>query len=436
MAVCIRFGKGHIERARIPVSDHELTRGAIVLVRIFTLLACLIAVSMARADNWPAWRGIRTDGTSAESQFPIKWSAKENIAWKAPIPGVGHSSPIIWGDRVFLTSCVESTRDRLLICLDRKNGAIVWKQVVVNAPLEGKHSLNSFASSTPATDGERVWVTFFDKPRIRVACYDFNGKLLWMKSPGEFNSKHGFCSSPILDGDRLIVNCDQDDQEAFIVALDKRTGEELWRADRPNRTRSYCPPILIDAGGKKQLVLSGSKCVASYDPATGKQNWIIHGPTEQYVAGLVYDQGIVFLTCGFPTKHLVGIDPTGSGDVTKTHIRWHETKNASYVPSPVAQSGLFFVVSDEGMGSCFEPTTGKRHWMERLGKRHSASLVAAGGYVYFLDDYGNCFVVKADKSFTQVARNELGETTYASPALSDGQIFIRTTSHLYCIGKK
>lgn len=405
-------------------------------IRIIVLIL-LITSAAARADNWPAWRGPRLDGVPTEKgSFPLTWSDTENVVWKSAIPGKGHSSPIIWGDRIFLTSCVESTGDRLLICVNRGDGSIVWQKTVFTGPLEQKHNLNSYASSTPVTDGKHVWVTFLEQPHIRVACYDMTGERQWIVTPGKFNSKHGFCSSPILYDDLVIVNCDQDDQEAFLVGLEQATGKERWRADRPNRTRSYCVPILIDAAGKKQMVLSGSLCVASYDPATGKQNWIINGPTEQYVASLVYDQDVLFLTAGFPEFHLMGIKPDGRGDVTKSAVIWHETKGASYVPSPVAQSGLFFVVSDGGLASCFEPKTGKRHWMERLGKHHTASLVAANGYVYFPADDGTTFVVKASRQFEVVHKNALKEETYASPALSDGQIFIRGVNHLYCIGER
>jgi outer membrane protein assembly factor BamB len=385
------------------------------------------------AGEWPSWRGPRGDGSSEETGIPLRWSQTENITWKVPIPGKGHSSPVIWGDRIFVTTCLEDKQQRLLLCLDRRTGKQLWQQVVVTAKLEPKHELNSYASSTPATDGQHVWVDFLDEPNIVVACYDFDGKEVWRKSPGQFYSKHGFSSSPVLYKDSLILNCDQD-AVACIVALDKKTGEEKWRTDRPNRTRSYCVPLLVDAAGKKQLVLSGSKCVASYDPDTGKQYWIIDGPTEQFVASLVYTEDTLFLTGGYPTYHLLGIRPDGSGDVTNTHVLWHETKGASYVPSPIAHGKYFFVVSDGGVASCFEAKTGKRNWMERLGKHHSASPVSSDGYLYFPDDDGVTWVLKASDHFEVVSKNSLGEECYASPAISHGQIFIRALHNLYCIG--
>lgn len=410
--------------------------------------ACLAAIvyltliPLSHAEDWPGWRGSRGDGTSAETNVPITWGKNNNIAWKAYIPGLGHSSPVIHGDRVFVTSCLfdhrrDPNKDRVLYCLDRKTGNILWQEVVVSAPLEPKHKLNSFASATPATDGKYVWVTFLDRPNIVVACYDYGGKKIWQKSPGKFYSVHGFCSTPILYKDTIILNGDQD-AVAYLVALDKNTGEERWRTDRPNRIRSYCAPLIVDAAGKKQMVLSGCKCVAGYDPDTGKQIWIIDGPTEQFVASPVYTDGVFFITAGFPEYHNMGIRPDGVGNVTKTHILWHEKKtparNAAYVPSPIALGHYFYVVSDLGYLSCFEATTGKRQYMELLGNHHSASPVSANGLLYFCADEGITFVVKAGPKFDLVASNDLGENIYASPAISQGQIFLRAARHLYCIG--
>jgi outer membrane protein assembly factor BamB len=402
---------------------------------IFLCSGTLIAP--ARADDWPAWRGAYNDGVAREkSSFPLSWSADENITWMTEIPGIGHSSPIVWANRVFLTTCIEATGQRQLLSFDRNTGKILWRQTVVTARLEKKHRLNSHASSTPATDGTLVFVTFLDTPKIVVAAYDFAGREIWRRSPGGFNSPHGFCSSPILDQNLVIVNCDQDDQEAFLVALDKSTGAEVWRADRPNRTRSYCVPIIVEAAGKKQMVLTGSKCVAGYDPANGKQHWIVRGPTEQFVASAVFVDGLFIITGGFPDHHILAIRPDGSGDVTDSHVLWRTTRNTSYVPSPIAHRGLFFIVSDDGIASCYEPKTGKMYWNERLSKHVSASLVAAGDYIYVLDDSGTTFVLKADRKFEVVAKNSLKEECYASPALSDRQVFIRGVKHLYCIGNK
>jgi outer membrane protein assembly factor BamB len=405
---------------------------------IFLLTVLLSFPATASAENWPGWRGPRGDGTSREIDLPLRWNDKENIAWKTPIPGIGHSSPVVHGERVFLTTCLLKEEQRVLMCLDRKSGKILWERTVVTAPLERKHKLNSWASSTPATDGKRVWIGFLQAPQIVIACYDMEGALVWKKSPGQFHSVHGFCSSPVLYRDMVIVNGDQD-ALGYIVALHKSTGQERWRTDRPNRTRSYCAPLIVDAAGKKQLVLSGSKCVTSYDPDSGKLHWIIDGPTEQYVASLVYGEGLLFMTTGFPEYHNMAIRPDGTGNITHTHVQWHEprvtARKASYVPSPIAFDKYFYVISDQGWLSCFEAKSGKRLWMNQLGLHHSGSPVVADGRIYLTDDDGVTYVLKAGPDFEVLARNPLQDECYSSPAISQGQIFIRTNRFLFCIGK-
>jgi outer membrane protein assembly factor BamB len=414
---------------------------------LFGSILFLSTSTLFAADgDWPLWCGPKGDGTTDEKGFPTRWSATENVAWKTPIPGKGHSSPIVWGDRVFVTTAIEEgdpnqAKDRVLLCLDRKDGRVVWQKTVVSAKPEPIHKLNSRASSTPATDGDRVYVTFLENPKVVVAAYGFNGSEVWRVSPGEFESRHGFCSPPVVYKDLVIVNCDQDafdkKKPAFIVALDRKTGAERWRIDRPNRIRSYCPPLVVEAGGRTQMVLTGALTVAGYDPDTGKQLWIIDGPTEQFVASMVYSKGLFFLTAGFPTYHVMGIKPDGSGNVTSTHVAWHEKNGgAGYVPSPVAHGDHVFLVHDEGRATCRDALTGKLHWMERLGKHHSASPVCAEGRLYFPDDDGVTWVVKADSKFELLEKNPIGENCYASPAFSRGQIFLRGSKHLFCIGTK
>ena len=302
-----------------------MTRHRIRRTACFGLLVALVLASTAAAENWPGWRGPRGDGTSAEKNVPVKWSENENIAWKSAIPGKGHSSPIVWGDRVFLVTAIDD--ERVLLSVDRSTGDILWQRTVLGAPLERIHRLNSYASSTPVTDGQRVYVSFLDEKQMYIAAYDFAGRRLWEARPGVFSSVHGYCSSPILWKDTVIINGDHDGP-AYIVALNKETGQTVWKTERPNRKRSYCTPIIreIDRpGGKRhEMILSGSECVAAFDPDTGKQLWIHEGPTEQYVASLVYNGDLLFLTCGFPELHLMGIRPGGDGDVTETHVAWHE----------------------------------------------------------------------------------------------------------------
>jgi outer membrane protein assembly factor BamB len=406
---------------------------------ILPVCLALLSASSVFAEDWPAWRGPRGDGTSLETNVPVRWGPKDNIRWKTAIPGIGHSSPVVAGDRVFVTTCLLEKQQRVLVALDRDTGKIVWQRVVVTAPLEPKHKLNSFASSTPATDGKHVWVTFLSNVNLVAACYDMSGKLVWKTSPGEFHSRHGFCSPPIPYKDLVIVNGDQD-ALAYIVALEKNTGMERWRADRPNRTRSYCPPLVADAAGKKQLVLTGSKSVASYDPDTGKQIWLIDGPTEQFVASVVYGSGLFFLTAGYPEYHNMAIRPDGTGNITRTHVAWHEknvpARKASYVPSPIAFGHYFYVVSDLGWLNAFEASSGRRLWMKQLGRHHSASPVLAEGRLYFTDDDGVTYVLKAGPAYQLMSRNPLNDECYSSPAVSSGRIYVRTLHYLWCIGKR
>jgi len=387
----------------------------------------------ALAENWPGWRGLRGDGTSHEKNVPVKWSDTQNIVWKTPIPGKGHASPIVWGSHIFVVTAGKEQKQRILLCLDRKDGKIIWQRVVLEAPLERINRLNSYASSTPATDGERVYVSFLDVDKMFVAAYDFDGNKVWEVRPGAFASMHGYCSSPVIWKDKLIVNGDHDG-DSYIIALDRKTGQTIWKTPRPNKTRSYCAPIIRRIDGRNQMILSGTMCVASYDPDTGEQHWIIDGPTEQFVASIVYNGELLFMTCGYPKHFMQAIHPDGHGNVTDTHVLWQKDKDCSYVPSPIAFGPYFLIVSDSGIASCFEAKTGKRLWREKLGRHYSASLVSADGLVYFLSDLGVMTVVKPGEELDIIARNELDENTYASPAISNGQIFIRADKHLYCIG--
>ena len=418
------------------------------LVVLFFFVAGLI-----RAENWPGWRGPSGDGVSAGKGIPTKWSSTENIAWKIPIPGEGHSSPIVWGDKVFLTSSLTEKNKRILLCIDRLSGQTVWKRDVVQSPPETVHRLNSRASGTPATDGKQVYVTFMraegDKViapnvgserlitpgKIIAAAYDLDGNEKWKTNVGDFLSAHGFNTCPVLFEDLVILNGDHDGN-AYLVALDRQSGRQRWRTRRENKTRSYVTPIIREIDGITQMILSGSLCVASYDPRNGKRHWIVDGPTEQFVASMVYDGKYVFATGGYPERHTLAIRPGGKGNVTDTHIAWRTTRGAAYVPSPIVSGRYLLMVADSGIASCFEARTGKRHWMERLPGGHSPSPVSADGLVYFVSDRGVTTIVRPSETFAVIAKNELGESVSASPAISQSQIFLRTHQHLYCIGSK
>ena len=405
------------------------------------------------AANWSGWRGPSGDGISPEKGIPTKWSSSENIAWKVAIPGKGHSSPVVWGDKVFLTSCLPEKEQRILLCIERRTGKTIWTKVVLNSPLETIHPLNSRASGTPTTDGQHVFVAFMmadgrkipapnvGTPRmitpgkIISAAYDMEGKQKWKITVGDFVSAHGFNSCPVLFEDLVILNGDHDG-DAYLVALDRNTGKERWRTRRENNTRSYVTPIIRKIDERTQMILSGSLCVASYNPRNGKRHWIINGPTEQFVASVVYNGKFVFVTSGYPERHIVAIRPDGNGNVTDTHIAWRTNRGAAYVPSPIIVGPYLLVIADSGIASCFDANTGKRHWMERLPGGHSPSPVSADGLVYFVSDQGMTSIIRPSDTFAVIAKNKLGEPVSASPAISQGQIFLRTHQHLYCIGSK
>jgi len=397
-------------------------------------LLWLIAAGTSHAEDWPCWRGPRLDGTSLETNLPIHWSSSSNVAWKTALPGNGHASPVVWGQKVFTVAVIPDEQARALICLDRDTGRVLWQQAVVRSPLERKHSLNSHASSTPATDGSLVYVAFLDQREMVVAAYDFDGRRQWLVRPGVFSSMHGFCSSPVLFEDRVIVNGDHDG-DSYIVALDRRSGRTLWKTPRENKTRSYCVPLIRELAGRTQMILSGDKCVASYNPRDGSRHWIIDGPTEQFVASIVYNEraGLLFVTGGYPDHHILAVKPDGSGNITKSDkIVWRTNRGVAYVPSPIAEGDYFLVVSDSGVAFCFDAKSGRVAWQERMGEHH-ASLVSAEGLVYFLNDNGVAHIVRPGPSYELVARNELGEHTFASPAMSAGRLFLRGDRHLYCI---
>jgi outer membrane protein assembly factor BamB len=407
-------------------------RASLLNPTLFLSVLGVLAVSIsARSEDWPQWRGPRADGTSTETNLPTHWSATQNVKWSVPLPGKGHGSPIVVGQRIFLNTALENENQRALICLDRNDGHILWQREVLTAPLEKKNNLNSYASSTPACDGQRVLVTFLSGKDVIVAAYDLNGSPLWRKSPGHFSSMHGWSCSPMLYEDSIIVNCDHDGP-GYIVRLKRDSGEQVWRIERPNHTRSYCNPTIFNVEGVKHMVLSGTKCTTSYDPDTGDLRWLIDGPTEQYVASMVYNQtqNVFCITAGFPEMHTMGISPQGK-------VLWHHAKAkglAAYVPSPVAYGNWFFLVTDNGKAVCLDAKTGEPQWSQQLGKHHFPSAVLANGNVYWLSDEGTAYVVRATDKFELIAKNDLGEFSQASPVLSNGQIFLRSDKHLFCIG--
>jgi hypothetical protein len=406
---------------------------------IFAILLCGLlaaATPATHAENWPGWRGPRGDGSCIEKNVPDKWDPADAI-WKTELPGKGHASPIVWGNRVFTVTARPETKERVLLCLDRNTGSILWQRTVVQGPLEKLHKENSYASGTPATDGKRVYVTFRVGDDIVVAAHDFSsGKQLWLVRPGTHSGGWGFSNEPVLFKDKVIVDGDGKG-ESFLIALDRKDGKTLWRKNRVNKGISYSAPLIRELAGRTQLIQCGDRCVTSFDPDTGEQLWKVDGPSEEFVATPVYSEkaGLVFISSSWPKRFLLAIRPDGKGNVTKTHIAWQDTKGAPYVPSMIVAGDFLLSVNRAGTAFCYEAATGKVLWQEKLG-RHHASPVLVEGRVFFINDNGQVNVIKPGVEFERIATYELGQSCYASPAISDGQVFVRGFGHLFCFGRR
>ncbi len=402
------------------------------------LFAGLLANSTTtvKAEFWPGWRGPRGDGTCIEQDVPANWDPAGAI-WKTEIPGQGHASPIVWGDRVCTVTGLPATKERVLLCLDRSSGKILWKETVVQGPLEKINKENSYASGTPVTDGERVFVAFRVGDDIVVAAHDLaSGKQLWLVRPGTHTGEWGFSNEPVLFKDKVILDGDSKG-DSFLVALSRDDGRTLWRVNRTHQGISYSAPLIREMAGRTQLIQCGDRCVASFDPDTGRQLWIVDGPSEEFVATPAYSEkaGLVFVSSSWPRQILLAIRPDGSGDVTGTHVAWQDNKGAPYVPSMIVAGDFLLSINNAGVAFCYEAATGKVLWQEKLG-RHHASPVLVGGLVFFVNDNGDINAIEPGGQFERVAKYELGESCYASPAISDGQVFLRGFKHLFCIGRK
>lgn len=404
-------------------------------------LAGLVAGSLlfpnrAAAENWPGWRGPRGDGTSSEKNVPMQWD-EAHLAWKAVVPGIGHASAAVWGDRIFTATAFPEKRERALLCFDRATGQILWQQPVVVGPLEKLHPENSYASATPVTDGQRVYAVFRVGDEIVVAAHDArDGKQIWLVRPGTHVGEWGFSNEPVLYKDKLIVDADSKGK-SFLIALDRANGETRWRLDRPHKGISYSAPLIREMAGRTQMIQCGDRCVTSFDPETGEAIWKVDGPSEESVASPFYSEkaGLVFVSSSWPVCRLLAIRPDGHGDVTATHVAWEDRKGSPYVPSFMAVDDFLFSINSAGVAFCYQAATGKVLWQERLD-RHHASPVLINGLVFFINDKGVVNVIKPGTKFERVGKYELGETCYASPAISEGQVFVRGFKHLFCFGTR
>ena len=409
-----------------------MKRTTAITLPLAALLLC--AFTRVNAENWPSWRGPRGDGTCLEKNVSTNWDPAGAL-WKTAIPGKGHASPIVWGDRIFTATALPADEQRLLVCLDRASGKILWQQTVVKGPLERLNPENSYASPTPATDGKRVYAAFRVGDEIVVAAHDpASGRQLWLVRPGTHVSEWGFNNEPVLYRDKVILDGDSKG-DSFLVALSQSDGKELWRVKRSNKGISYSAPLIRELAGRAQLVQCGDRCVTSFDPNAGDQLWRVDGPSEEFVASPVFSDsaGLIYVSSSWPKQMIFAIRPDGHGDVTATHIAWSDTKGAPYVPSLMVAGDFLLTVNNAGTAFCYEARTGKVLWQEKLG-RHHASPVLIEGLVYFINDNGEVNVIKPGPQFERVAKYSLGEQCYASPAISDGRVYLRGFTHLFCLG--
>jgi outer membrane protein assembly factor BamB len=410
----------------------------------FYILILAFSVLLARAENWPCFRGPTRQGESSETGLPIEWSEFSNILWKATVPGEAWSSPIVWEDNVLVTTATDGGTHCHVICFDRPNGRILWaRQVLEQAPLH-KEGKNSYATPTPVTDGAAVFAVFGDGSLVALSSV---GQVLWQNRDVKFYSQHGLGASPILHDDLLIMPYDGSSQEgdktvgwqkpwekSFLLALDKRTGKPRWKGERGPSRIAHVTPNIFKQDGKEYLVSGAGDVVQGFELATGKRLWSVTSKGEGVVPSIVIGGNLIYSASGFgdPAIRAV-VPPAREGEEPK--IAWEQKKGVPSLSSFVYKKPYLFAITDGGIASCLKADTGEIVWTERVGGKHSASPVVAENRIYFLSEEGETTVIEAGPHYKVIARNKLGGPVQASMALSHKQLFIRSGQHLYCIGK-
>lgn len=432
------------------------------------LLIALVVLSSSAApkNNWAGWRGPEGNGVSPETNLPAVWSSTTNVKWKTTIPGRGHSSPIVWDTRIFLTTDIEGETvpgakavehkddgkpfkhpdsigaDRKhtfkVLSIDRLTGKVLWERTAYEGTVyDDRHRKGSYASPTPATDGTLVFAYFGTEG---LYCYDFGGKLVWKFSPGPVATfGMGPGTSPVLFENTVILQCDEDNGEkSFIVALDKKTGKEVWKTPRKIQA-SWSTPLIARGPQRTELITSGNEFIISYDPKTGKELWRTKGHASNAIATPVAGNGMAFVYAGFPVKKTFAIKLGASGDLTDTKdIVWQYDKGTAYVPSSILYGDYLYLMSDRGIITCLDAKTGKIVYeggRVPIPATFTASPVAFDGKILLTSEDGDTFVIKAGQKHEVIATNSVAEPVYASPAISDGMIFIRGEKNLYCVAR-
>lgn len=396
---------------------------------------------LVRADDWPEFRGPTGQGIATAKNVPIHWNASSNVVWKTALPGEGWSSPVLVNGKIYLTTAVtEETNISLrAMCVEAKSGRIEWNTELFRPDAEVAqvmHKKNSLASPTAIVREGRMYVHF---GHMGTAALDLSGKVIWRQTELKYPPMHGNGGSPALIGDALVFSCDGE-TDPFLAALDAKTGAVRWKTSREstaNRKFSFSTPLVIEVDGVTQIISPTSGFVAAYDPKDGREIWRVRYPEGfSIVTRPVFAHGLLFISSSYIKPVLYAIKPAGAkGDATDTHLVWKHDKGVPNTPSPIVVGDEIYFVSDSGIASCLDAKTGSLHWSERLGGGFSASPIFAEGRIYFLSEEGVGTVLKAGKTFEVLAKNELGERTLASPAVTDHTIFLRSKSHLWRIGK-
>ena len=413
---------------------------------ILAALTTLIVTDTVTAADISQFRGATGDGHAQAAGLPITWNQTDHVAWQVPIAGKGWSSPIVVANRLYLTTAVAKTGggpdDQSLraICLDIKTGKTVWDQEVFarnHVSTRGLlHSKNSHASPTPISDGKKLYVHFGTEG---TAALDLaSGRIAWKMQDLAYVPQHGNGGSPALVDGLMVVICDGQDVD-YVAAIDCRNGKIAWKTDRTldlPRKFSFSTPLVIDVKGKKQIVCPGTGLVAAYEPKTGKEIWrVLYGDGYSVIPRPIYGHGLVYVCSGWGVPTLFAIRPTGTGDVTETHVVWKQTSKANvpHTPSALLIKNELFLISDTGIASCLDALTGKLHYRKRIGGKYSSSPTFADGKIFIQSEAGRGFVLKPGREFVELGRNQLDGRTYATYAVADNAIFIRTENRLFRI---
>lgn len=390
------------------------------------------------AEDWAWWRGPQRNGeASADQSPPLTWNESENIAWKTPVPGRGHGSPIVVGERVYLTTADESEQVQSLHCFERGTGKPLWATPVhVGNFVTGGNQKSTHASSTPACDGERIYVTFLNDDAISCSALSLDGTLLWQQQINDYVVHQGYGASPTIYGPLVLVSAHHKGGGA-IAGLDRVTGEIVWRQERP-ATANYTSPIIVNADGRDQLVYTGCNLVASYDPLSGEPLWDMEGSTTECVTSTVTDGRLVYSTGGYPQNHVQAVVADGSGE-----IAWEKNVRV-YVPSLLERDGHLFLVTDDGVAACWNAADGEELWKGRIGGTFSSSPVLVGDRIYVTDESGRTTVFRAStEKFEKLAENQLANVVFATPVIVGSRIYYRGAKlegeqrqeWLYCLGE-